>query len=90
MVRDGFLQILYYLHLNNNENDTGNEKPFKLRPVLDHLLRQCKKHYHPRPRREVSIDEQMVGTKVSFPTMVIFFHAKKVIELKTVPCRTAD
>ena len=77
MVRDRFLQILYYLQLNNNENDSGNEKPFKLRPVLDHLLRQCKKHYHPRPRREVSIDEQMVGTKVSFSIMVIFFSFQK-------------
>ena len=84
MARDRFLQVLYYLHLNNNQNDTGKEKLFKLRSVLDHLVRQCKKHYHPRPRREVSVDEQMIGAKVSFPTMVIFFFMPK-----TVACRTA-
>ena len=73
MARDRFLQVLYYLHLNN---DTGNEKLFKLRPVLDQLVRQCKKHYHPRPRREVSIDEQMISTKV-FPDNGYFFSCQK-------------
>ena len=55
MSRDRFLQIFYYLHLNNNQNDPGNDKMNKVRPLLDHIVRQCKKHYkrcarckHPR------------------------------------------
>ena len=66
MSRDRFLQILYYLyylHLNNNQNDPGNDKLFKVRPLLDHIVRQCQKHY--KPNCEVSIDEQMIGTKSS-------------------------
>ena len=50
MSRDRFLQILYYLHLNNNQNDRGNDKLFKVRPLLDHIVRQCKKHYKPNWR----------------------------------------
>ena len=61
MSRDRFLQILYHLHLNNNQNSPGNDKLFKVRPLLDHIIRQCKKHY--KPNCEVSIDEQMIGTK---------------------------
>ena len=61
MSRDRFLQIVYCLHLNNNQNDPGNDKLFKVRPLLDHIVRQCKKHY--KPNCEVSIDEQMIGTK---------------------------
>ena len=37
MSRDRFLQILSYLHLNNNNNNAGNDKLFKVRPFLDHL-----------------------------------------------------
>ena len=61
MSRDRFLQILYYLHLNNNQNNPGNDKLFKERPLLDHIVRQCNKHY--KPNCQVSIDEQMIGTK---------------------------
>ena len=61
MSRDRFLQILQCLHVNNNDNDTGNDKLFKLRPFLDHVVRQCKRLY--KPNREVSVDEQMIGTK---------------------------
>ena len=61
MNRDRFLQILYYLHLTDSQNNTWNNKLFKLRPVLDYVVRQCKKHYY--RRREVSIDDWMIGTK---------------------------
>ena len=61
MSRDRFLQILYHLHLNNNQNNPGNDKLFKVRPLLDHIVRQCKKHY--KPNCQVSVDEQMIGTK---------------------------
>ena len=62
MSRDRFLQILYFLHLNNNQNDPGNDKLFNVRPLVDPIVRQCQKHY--KPNCEVSIDEQMIGTKV--------------------------
>ena len=61
MNMDRFLQILYYLHLTDSQNNTWNNKLFKLRPVLDYVVRQWKKHYY--RRREVSIDEWMIGTK---------------------------
>lgn len=61
MSRDIFLQILYYLHVNYNRSNTGNDKLFKLRPLLDHIVRQCKEHYN--LRCEVSIDEQIIGIK---------------------------
>ena len=61
MSRDRFLRILYYLHLNNNQNNPGNDKLFKVRPLLSHIVRQCNKHY--KPKCQVSIDEQMIGTK---------------------------
>ena len=61
MSRDRFLQILSYLHLNNNNNNAGNDKLFKVRPFLNHLVGQCKRQY--KPQREVSVDEQMIGTK---------------------------
>ena len=66
MSRDRFLQILQCLHLVNNSEDTGNDKLFKVRPFLNQIVRQCKRHY--QPKREISIDEQMIGTKcrVSF------------------------
>ena len=61
MSRDRFLQILYYLHVNDNQNTIRKEKLFILRPLLDHIVRHCNKHYH--PKHEVSNEEQMTGTK---------------------------
>lgn len=66
-----FKQILRYLHLSNNENDLphGNpdrDKLFKLGMLPSILSNKFYDMY--APRREISIDEQMIGTKsrVSF------------------------
>ena len=59
--RDNFLQILSNLHVNDNNNNARNDKLFKVRPFLDHLVSQCKKQC--KPQREVSIDEQIIGNK---------------------------
>ena len=62
MSRDRFLLILQCLHVNNNDNDTGNDKLFELTPFLDHVVKQCKRLY--KPNHDVSVDEQMNWNKV--------------------------
>lgn len=42
MNRDRFLQILYYLQLTDSQNNTWNNKLFKLRLVLDYVVRSAK------------------------------------------------
>ena len=50
MSMDKFLQLLSYLHLNNNNNNAGNDKLVKVRPFLDYLVGQCKRQYKPSGR----------------------------------------
>ena len=63
--RDRFLLISRYFHISNDAQFPG-DKLGKLRPFIDHLIRSFQKHW--TPHREISIDEQMIGTRcrVSF------------------------
>ena len=63
--RDRFILIARYFHVSNDAHFPG-DKLSKVRPVIDHLLQCFPKHW--TPHREISIDEQMIGTRcrVSF------------------------
>ncbi|XP_022248803.1 piggyBac transposable element-derived protein 4-like isoform X1 [Limulus polyphemus] len=66
MSRERFQAINNYLHFNNSANslsrtNLNHDKLFKIKPVLDILLKSFETHYH--PNMELSIDEQMLGTK---------------------------
>lgn len=69
--RDRFKQILRYLHVVDNEKDLPKDNPdrdrlHKLGKLQDTLSKSFSAMY--APQRELSIDEQMIGTKsrVSF------------------------
>ncbi|XP_038052932.1 piggyBac transposable element-derived protein 4-like isoform X1 [Patiria miniata] len=47
MPRDRFLHLLRYLHFNNNDDDDGSDRLFKLRPVIDALTEKFKTVYVP-------------------------------------------
>ena len=64
--RTRFLQILRYLHCNNNDDQLPRDhasfdKLFKVRPVLERVQEKCKTVY--TCEREISVDEQLVGTR---------------------------
>lgn len=66
MTQKRFLFILRYLHVNNNElmpkwSEPGYDKLYKLRPLIDLLNANFKDLY--TPKREMAIDESMVGFK---------------------------
>ena len=66
MVMDHFYQIQKYLHFNHNELAINkghplHDKLFKIRPILDIVNRTFRLHYS--PSTNVSVDEQMIGTK---------------------------
>lgn len=63
--RDRFLLISRYFHISDDINFPG-DKLAKVRPFIDHLLKSFQKHW--TPHREISVDEQMIGTRcrVSF------------------------
>lgn len=61
-----FLAILRYIHLNDNNQmpkrgELNYDKLYKLRPMIDMLNENFKQLY--TPKREISIDESMVGFK---------------------------
>ena len=68
MSRNRFLEISRYLHFNDNSKQQSSppDKLFKVRPVIESLSSAFAAHYV--PSRNISIDEQMIGTKcrVSF------------------------
>ncbi len=66
MSRNRFYAISRYLHFNDNELAThcgspGYDKLHKIRPILETVELTFAQHYV--PGRELSIDEQMIGTK---------------------------
>ena len=63
--RDRFRMISRYFHISNDAN-FPEDKLGKVRPFIDHLIQSFPKHW--TPHREISIDEQMIGTRcrVSF------------------------
>ena len=66
MSRDRFCKIQQYLHFNDNTLAAKRDHPlydklFKIRPVLDIVDETFRLHYS--PSANVSIDEQMIGTK---------------------------
>ena len=63
MPRDRFLQILRYLHLNDNakmppRNHPQYDKLYKVQPFREILRRNTQSSYY--PRQEVAVDEAMV------------------------------
>jgi len=66
MPRDRFYLIQKYLHFNDNSLAVNKDHPhhdklFKIRPVLDIVNETFRLHYS--PGMNVSVDEQMIGTK---------------------------
>ena len=66
MTRDRFLLVLKFLHLVDNDHQiprgqTGFDKLFKIRPLLDQLVKNWQSTYY--PGREVSVDESMISFK---------------------------
>uniref|UniRef100_A0A3B5M8V3 PiggyBac transposable element-derived protein domain-containing protein n=1 Tax=Xiphophorus couchianus TaxID=32473 RepID=A0A3B5M8V3_9TELE len=69
MFRDKFRSIFWNTHLSDPEEDEqndkkgtpGHEKLFRIRPLYDDILCSCKAYFH--PKRELAVDEMMVGTK---------------------------
>ena len=65
-LRNRFLKLSKYFHLNNNANqvphgDPGHDKLFKVRPVLDRVVQYCKMEL--RPQSDLSFNEAMVKFK---------------------------
>ena len=58
--RDRFQQINRYFHV-SNETLYPNDKLAKLRPVVDNAITKFRALW--TPHREISIDEQMIGTR---------------------------
>lgn len=58
--RDRFQQIERYLHV-SNEALYPNDKLSKIRPFVDSLVQQFQDHW--TPHREISVNEQMIGTR---------------------------
>ena len=66
MSRKQFFDIQKYLHFNDNSLAVNRDHPlydklFKLRPILDIVTETFSSHYYPSVN--LSIDEQMIGTK---------------------------
>lgn len=61
MSRNRFDKIRQYLHLNVNEQNNGQDKLFKVRPLLDVLSQTFKEEYS--PSQNASIDEGMIKYK---------------------------
>ena len=66
MARERFFSILRYLHLvdsslQKKRGEVGYDPLYKVRPILDHLTAVFPMYY--QPKREISIDEMMVGTR---------------------------
>ena len=66
MSRNRFDKLSQYFHLNNNARQVPREDPrhdklFKVRPVLDCVVENCKEKL--RPGRNLSVDEAMVKFK---------------------------
>ena len=66
MSRDRFSLVMRFLHLNDStryirKGEPGHDPIFKLRPLIDPLLRRFKETY--RAGRELSVDESMIGFK---------------------------
>jgi hypothetical protein len=63
--RDRFVLISRYFHVSDDTQFPG-DKLGKLRTFIDHLVQSFQNHW--TPHREISIDEQMIGTRcrVSF------------------------
>ena len=65
--RDRFLDIWRFLHFVDNtamttsRTDPNYDRLWKVRPILDMILKQCQQNYH--PHREQSIDEAMIKFK---------------------------
>ena len=59
MARDRFQLILRFLHFSNNATGNKEDKLYKLRPVLDHLLSKFQELYS--PHRELALDEGMMA-----------------------------
>ena len=61
-----FELILKFLHLNNGQeqpstNSVNYDKLYKLRPVLDKIIKNFKQAYI--PNQQLSVDESMIGFK---------------------------
>ncbi|GFO08101.1 PiggyBac transposase uribo2 [Plakobranchus ocellatus] len=66
MVRERFLSILAFLHINDNDSFVSHGQPDydpiqKIRPFVDYLNAKFKEVY--QPQREVCIDEAMIPFK---------------------------
>ncbi|GFO33468.1 hypothetical protein PoB_005997300 [Plakobranchus ocellatus] len=66
MVRERFLSILAFLHINDNDSFVPHGQPDhdriqKIRPFIDYLNAKFKEVY--QPQREVCIDEAMIPFK---------------------------
>lgn len=66
MPRNRFRQILRYVHVADNSKALPRDNPsydkvWKIRPMLDFLLKKCTELYAPHP--QTSVDKSMIGTK---------------------------
>ena len=59
MSRDRFQLILRFIHFSDNGQGNAADKLYKVRPVLDHLLKRFREHF--TPARDISIDEGMMS-----------------------------
>ena len=66
MSRNKFCDILSAIHCANNEHPNEEDKLWKIRDLIDDLQGRCIRTY--TPKMQLSIDEQMIGTRcrVSF------------------------
>ena len=63
--RDRFLAIWKFLHIvdETSHHTDKTDKVYKVRPLLDHLVKKFQDHY--RPSQDLSLDEGMIPTKKS-------------------------
>ena len=56
--RDRYLALLRYIHFNNNENYTAEDRLFKVKPIIDDL--KAKFHLSLNPYQNLVIDESLM------------------------------
>ena len=75
MSRDRFQQISQYFHV-ANETLYPKNKLAKVRPVIDHMISTFRNLW--TPHREISINEQMIGTRCQLQHRSLSLYQSKI------------
>ena len=76
--RERFELLLKFLHFADNEEMPGIRDPsyrlYKIQPLIDHFIQTFTRHYY--PKKNISIDESMIGFRGKTPLLQIYMPNK--------------